>query len=262
MSTRKKRQIAQRLVSAYMIVMLLGSGCSSRYGKVMKSSHDIVEISQAHSEFSALANKSDLPIMYVSEGKVGVSKVEAALEGAETGDLQARAKLNKQVADFGASRMEVEAKANKNLSQANALREKYSKEYSKAMAQISAREAELSALSERKDIIITSLTKDGDSTYNDIVDNGREKFDSETARIVQGKEIYNAIEVESNAKILEMTEASKATRERAAATVSELDAKAIAIQLETQARADELKEQIKSTEIGRASCRERVFVGV
>ncbi|GAH83033.1 unnamed protein product, partial [marine sediment metagenome] len=46
-----------------------------------------------------------------------------------------------------------------------------------------------------------------------------------------------------------MTEASKATRERAAATILELEAKAHAVELETLARADELKEQIKSAAI-------------
>jgi hypothetical protein len=57
-----------------------------------------------------------------------------------------------------------------------------------------------------------------------------------------------------------MTAASKATRERAAATVSELEAKARAVQLETQARVDELNEQIKSTAIRTNSEADRLDV--
>jgi hypothetical protein len=245
----KKRWAAQCLLGTYLIIMLVFSGCADRYGRVIKPIHKRVEISRTHSEFSALANRSDLPMMYVSEGKIGISKVEAALETADAGDLQARAELNRQLADFSARRMEVEAQANKNLSEAQALREKYDTEYNKAIAQIEAREAELDALIEQKDTIVASLIKEGDSKRDDIIANGREKFESETARIEQLKEIHNAIEVESNAKILEMTEASKATRERAAAAVSELESKARSVQLEMQARVDELDEQIKSTTI-------------
>jgi hypothetical protein len=247
----KKGRIARRLVrvSTFLILMLLVSGCAGRYGRVMEPTNDRVEISKTHSKFSALANRSDLPFMYVSEGKIGVSKVEAALEEADAVDLQARAELNKKLADFSARRMEVKAQVNKNLSDADALHKKYNKEYSKAIAQITAREAELDALIELKNTIVVSLTKEGGSKADDIIADTREKFESETARIEQLKEIHNAIKVESNAKILEMTEASKATRERAAATVSELEAKTAAVQQETQARVDELNEQIKSVAI-------------
>jgi len=246
----EKRWIARRSVSTYLILMLLVSGCADRYGQVLKPITDERgEISKTHSEFSDMANRSDLPVMYVSEGKIGVFKVEAALETADADDLQARAELNKQLADFNASRMEVEARANMNLSEADALRNKYNKEYSKGMAQITAREAELDALIERKDTIIELLTQEGDSKRNDIIDDAREKFESETARIEQLKEIHDVIEVESNAKILEMTEASKATRERSAATVLELESNADSLQQETQARLDELDEQVKSVTI-------------
>jgi hypothetical protein len=176
--------------------------------------------------------------MYVSEGKIGVSKVEAVLETADTVDVQARAEFSKQIADFDARRKEVEAQVDKSLSEADTLREKYNTEYSKAMTQIAAREAKLEALSEQQDTIIASLTKEDNSKPNDIIANAQEKFTSETARIEQLKEIRKAIGIESNAKIIEMTEASKATRERAAAIVLELEAEALAVQQETQARAD------------------------
>ncbi len=257
----KKRRIARRLVrvSTYLILILLVSGCS-RYGRVLEPAKDRVEISKTHSKFSVLANRSDLPFMYVSEGKIGISKVEAALEAADATDLQARAELNKKLADFSARRMEVKAQVNKNLSEADALRKKYNKEYSKAMAQIAAREAELDALIERKGTIVASSIKEGDSKRNDIIADAREKFERETALIEQSKEIHNAIEVESNAKILEMTEASKATRERASATVLELEAKARAVQQETQARIDELDEQLKSVTIQTKSEADRLNV--
>jgi hypothetical protein len=229
--------------------MLLVSGCADRYGQVLKPQKGHAEISKTHSEFSDMANSSDLPVMYVSEGKIGVSKVEAALEAADAADLQARAKLNKQLADFSARRSEVQAQVNINLSEADALREKYDKEYTKAIAQITARETELGALIERKDTIVALLVKDGESKYKDMITDACEKLESEKARIEQLKEIHSAIGVESKAKILEMTEASKATRERAAATVSELQAQARAAQLETQARVDELEEQVKSVAI-------------
>jgi len=251
MRNKKKRWVVRRLVrvSTYLILMLFISGCGGMYGRVLEPTKDRVEISKTHSELSNLANRSDLPLEYVSEGKIGISKVEAALEAADAVDLQARAKLNKQLADFSARRVEVEAQVNKNLSEADALHKKYDKEYSKAMAQIAAREAELGALIERKETIIASLIKEGDSNRDDIVADAREKFERETARIEQLKEIYKAIEVESNAKIFEMTEISKATRERADATVSELEAQARAVQLETKARVDELEEQIKSVTV-------------
>jgi len=160
MVDRKKRRIGQRLVSTYLIVMLLVSGCGNRYGQVLKPTSKRAEISKTHSEFSTLANRSDLPMMYVSEGKIGVSKVEAVLETADAADLQARAELNKQLADFSALRTEVEAQVNINLSEADALHKKYNKEFSKAMAQITAREAELDALIERKDTIVESLIQE------------------------------------------------------------------------------------------------------
>jgi len=244
----KKRRIAPRLVIAYLIVILLVSGCGDKYGRVLETTKHPV-ISKTHSYLSDLANRSDLPVMYVSEGKIGVLKVKTALETADTDDLQARAELDKQLADFDTRRMEVKAQANIDLSEAEALREKYNQEYSKAMAQIEARETELNALIKRKDTIIESLTKEGNSKRNDIIDKAREKFESETARIEQLKEIHSAIKVEGEAKILEMTEASKATRERAAATILELEAKADAVKMETQARVDELNEQIDSAEI-------------
>ena len=246
---KKKGLISGRSVGAYLIVMLLIAGCANRYGRVVDPGSDRVEIKETHSEFSILANDSDLPMMYVSEGKIGVSKVEANLEEADAFDLQARAELDKQFADFNARRTEVKAHVNKSLSEADALHEKYNKEYSKAMAQISAREAEVEALIERKGTIVAALSKEGDSKRNDIVAEGREKFQRETARVEQLKEIHDAIEIESNAKIFEMTEASKATRERAEAMVLDLEAEAAAVQLETQARVDELDEQLKSTAI-------------
>jgi len=249
MMNRKKRQIVRHFVNAYLVVVLLVSGCADRYGRFLKPTNNRDEISRTHWEFSVLANSTDMPMQYVSEGKIGVSNVEAALEAADAGDLQARAELDKQLADFNARRKEAEARANKNLSEADALRKKYNKEYSKAMAQIAAREAELEALIERKETIVASLITESDSKRNDIIANAREKFESETAHIEQLKEIHNVIEVENKTEILEMTEASKATRERAAATVLELEAKARAVQLETPARVDELNEQIKSATI-------------
>ena len=245
----KKRWIALCLMGTCLVIIFFASGCADKYGQFIKPANKRTEISKAHSEFSTLANNSDLPVMYVSEGKIGVSKVEAVLEVADAVDLQAHAELNKQLADFSASSVEVEALVNKNISEADALGEKYNNEYSKAMAQITAREVELDALLKRKEIILVSLAKEGDSQRNDIIDDAREKFENKTARIEQLKEIHNAIEVESSAKILEMTEASKATRERAAATISELEAKAHAVELETQAHVDELSEKIKSTAI-------------
>ncbi len=259
MISNRKMRIARPLVSTYMIIMLLTSGCANKYGKVLDVPKDRVEISKTHSEFSALANSSDLPSAYVSEGKIGVSRVESALEEADAVDIQARAELNKKLADFNARRTEVKAQVNGNLSEATAFREKYNKEYSKAMAQITAREAELSAFIEQKDTIVVSLQKEGESKHNDIVADSREKFDSETARIEQLKQIYNAIEAESNANILEMTEASKATRERADATVLELEAEASSVELETTARLDELSEQIESTEIQTRSEADRLI---
>ncbi|MHC4359259.1 MAG: coiled-coil domain-containing protein [Planctomycetota bacterium] len=256
----EKRWIVQYLISAFLILMLFVSGCANNYGHILTPTGERGEISKAHSEFSNLANRSDLPGKYVSEGKIGVSKVEAVMETADAADLRARAELDKQLADFNARRREVEAQVNMNLSEADALSGKYKKEYSKATAQIEAREAELDALIERKDTIIASLTKEGDSKRNDIVDNACEKFESEMARVEQLKEIYNAIKVESDAKILEMTAASKATRERAAATVSELEAKAQAVQLEMQAHVDELNAQMKSTTIRTNSEADRLDV--
>jgi len=76
--------------------MLLISGCAnSKYGQILKPSKERYEITNTHSEFSDLANNSDLPVRYISEGKIGVSKVEAALETADATDLQARAKFSK-----------------------------------------------------------------------------------------------------------------------------------------------------------------------
>ncbi len=103
----RKRLIGRRFVSTYLIVMFLVSGCTDRYGRVVKPSDDRLEIKETHSEFYTLANDSDLPMMYVSEGKIGVSKVEADLEEADAFDLQARAELDKQLADFNACRTEV-----------------------------------------------------------------------------------------------------------------------------------------------------------
>ncbi|MBW7990888.1 MAG: hypothetical protein FVQ84_12850, partial [Planctomycetes bacterium] len=250
MTKRKKRLIARQLVNTYLILMLLISGCAdSKYGQILKPKKERAEITNTHSEFSTLANSSDLPIKYISEGKIGVSNVETALEIADFGDLQARAEFSKQSADYNASRTELEAQINKNLSEADALRKQYSKEYSKAMAQITARVAELDALEGLKDANVASLIKEGDSKRYDLIANTREKFESEKARIEQLKAIHDAIEVESNAKILEMTEASKATRVRANATVIDLEAEARSVQLETQARVDELGEQVRSITI-------------
>lgn len=256
----RKRQIVRRLVSTYLIMMLLLSGCANRYGRVLRPTEERIEISNTHSEFAMLANTSDLPAQYVSEGKVGISRVEAALEKADYSDTQARAELSRQLADYNARRTEMEAKVNRDLSEVTALRVKFNKEYGKAMAEISAREAELNALIDQKDTIITSMTKEGDSKRNDIVSKAHEKFQRETARIEQLKQIHNAIEVESNAKILEMTEASKATRERASATVAELEAQAGSVRLETQAGADELEEEIKSVAVQSESESERLSV--
>ncbi|MBC8470654.1 MAG: hypothetical protein H8D56_14375 [Planctomycetes bacterium] len=250
MSKRQKRLVARQLVNAYLILMLLISGCAdSKYGQILKPAKERFEITSAHSEFSDLANSSDLPVMYISEGKIGVSKVEAALETADTGDLQARAEFSKQSADYSARRTELEAQINKNLAEADALRKQYSKEYSKAMAQITARVAELDALEGLKDANVASLIKEGDSKRYDLIADTREKFESEKARIEQLKVIHDAIEAESNAKILEMTEAAKATRERANATVEDLEAESVSVQLETQARVDELEEQIRSVTV-------------
>ncbi|MHC4728076.1 MAG: hypothetical protein ACYS17_12705, partial [Planctomycetota bacterium] len=222
MTNRKKKFFVRRLVCTYLILMLLVSGCADRYGRVLKPTNERVEISRTHTEFSDLANSENLPIKYISEGKIGVSQVEAALESADTADVQARAKFSKQSADFSASRTELEAQINQNLSEAEALRKRYSKEYSKAMAQITARETGLDALIGLKDANVASLIKEGDSKRYDIIATAREKFDSEQARIEQLKAIRNAIEIESSAMILEMTEAAKATRERATATVIDL----------------------------------------
>jgi hypothetical protein len=174
MTNRKKRLVVRQLVNTYLILMLLISGCAdSKYGQIVKSAKERVEITNAHSEFSDLANSSDLPVMYISEGKIGVSKVEAALETADAADLQARAEFSKKSADFSARRTELEAQINKNLSEADALRKQYSKEYSKAMAQITAREAELDALTGLKDANVASLIKEGDSKRYDLIAEAR-----------------------------------------------------------------------------------------
>lgn len=248
-STRKRCWGAWELTCLSLVYVMLISGCSGKYNQVLKTGNDRVEISRTHSEFSKLASTSKLPLSYVSEGKVGVSKVEAALETADATDMQAQAEMNRQSADLSARRTEVEAQINQRRAEADAFRQKYNREYSKALAQIKAREAELAALTEHKDIIVAALLKEGNSQESTIVANGREKYESEKARIAQIREIHNAIEVESNARILEMSEASKATRQRAAAVVSELETQANSVRKETQARVSELDEQIKSTEV-------------
>ncbi|MBW8014554.1 MAG: hypothetical protein FVQ82_00045 [Planctomycetes bacterium] len=249
MSYGKTECIARQVAVICMVVMLLVSGCADRYGRVLKPETDRVVISDAHSEFSILANDSDLPVRYVSEGKIGVSKVEAALEKADSVELQARAELKKKLADINARRSETRAQVNKDISEAEALRQKYHKEFAKATADIEARDSELQALIGRKETIISSLVKEGESKNSDIISEARSAYDLETARITQLKEINKIIEVESNATMLEMTQAAKATRERADATVTELEAQAGAVQLVTEARVDELKELIKSTGI-------------
>ncbi len=253
MTRNQTRRIVRNLVCVHLMITMLISGCSSRYGRVTKPAREREEITRTHSEFSSMADRSDLPMEYVSEGKIGVSKVEAALEAADAGDLQARAELNRQLAGFSAHRKEVEAGINKTISETEALRKKYKREFSKAMAQVAAREKELEALASQKEAIIASLTKEGESRYNDIVSNAREKFENENARIEQARQIRAALEAESKARIQEMTEASKATRQRAAATVSELEAKALSIQRDTAARAEELSEQIRSAQINTQS---------
>ena len=79
----KKRLTAPHWISTYLILILLISGCNDKYGRIIEPVNDRFEITEAHSELSDLANDSDLPMMYVSEGKIGVSKVEATLEEAD-----------------------------------------------------------------------------------------------------------------------------------------------------------------------------------
>lgn len=256
---RKGRKIRHAVCTCLTLVLTV-SGCADQYAPVVMLDEGRSSIAATHSEFSEMAKSSDLPAQYVSEGKIGVAKVEATLETADAVDLNAQAELNKKLADFSARRKEIEAKASRELSEADALRQKYNKEYSKALAQISAREAELEALISRKDTIVSSLAKEGNSKCNDIIANGQEKFESEKARIEQIKEVYNAIEAESNAKILEMVEASKATRERASATVQELESQAASAKMSTAARVSELGEQIKSSEIQTNAEAERLKV--
>jgi hypothetical protein len=232
-------------VCLLLILLTLVSGCSNSYGPVTQAKKRS-EIKEIHSEFSSMASSADLPMQYVNEGKIGVSRVEAVLEAADAGDMQARAALDKQRAATSAHRKEIEARVSKALSEAEALRKKYNREFTKAMAQVSAREAELNALIEQKDAVLSSLSREGESRYNEIVSPAKEQFDLETAHIAQAQEIRAALETESNAKILEMTEAAKSTRERAAATVAELNTRAQSIRQQTAARVDELNEQIKS----------------
>lgn len=259
-SSRNRFRGAWKVTCLCMAYSVFVSGCASKYDRVMTTPNDRVEISRTHSEFSKMANTSNLPMSYVSEGKIGVSKVEAALETADAKDLQAQAEMNRHSADLGARRTEVEAQINQRRAEADAFRQKYNREYSKALAQIKAREAELSALIERKDVIVSAIQKEGSSQESMIVANGREKFDSETARIAQIRGIHNAIEVESNARILEMMESSKATRERAAAMVAELETQADSTRQEMLATVAELEEQIKSTEVQTRSEAERLRV--
>ncbi|KKK99777.1 hypothetical protein LCGC14_2629330, partial [marine sediment metagenome] len=84
MFNSKKRWVVRRFVgvSAYLSVILLVSGCADRYDRVMAPTKKHTEISKTHSNFSTLANRSNLPFVYVNEGKIGISKVEAALEAA------------------------------------------------------------------------------------------------------------------------------------------------------------------------------------
>jgi hypothetical protein len=199
-------------------------------------------------------------VQYVNEGKIGVSKVEATLDIANTDDMQARAQMSKQVADLNARRTELNAEASKNLALADAFRQKHLKEYTKAVAQIKARETELETMAGNKDTIIASLKQEAMTAHDDIISNGSEKLQSEQARIEQIRQIHDAIEIEGEAKILEMVEASKATRERASAMSSELLARAEALAKSTQARVDELTEQIKSTEIQTESEANRIKV--
>lgn len=254
------RHFAKQAVCLYLVFTLLLSGCSGRYGRILTPVENRSEVSKVHNEFSKLASRSDLPIMYVSEGKKGVSRVEAALEAADSHDIQARANLNREYADLNARRLEIQAKTNNDLFHAQSLREKYTKEHGKAMAEINSRESELTALIGRKDTIINSLGKEGSSKCKDIIATAREKLASELAKVEQGTEIYAAIEIEGNATIMGMQEASRATRERASATVMELNAQAVAVKLETPALASELQEQIKSTKIQTASESERLRV--
>lgn len=257
----RHRAFIRQVVCAYLVgLMICMQGCGGQYGDVPKAKSDHSEISKTHSEFSKLASGSNLPTQYVNEGKIGVSKVEATLDIANTDDMQARAQMNKQVADLNARRIEVNAEASKNLSLADAFRQKHLKEYTKAMAQIKARETELETMATNKDTIIASLKQEAMTAHDDIISNGSEKLQSEQARIEQISQIHDAIQVEGEAKILEMVEASRATRERAAAMAAELRAKAEAVSKSTQARVDELNEQIKSTEIRTESEANRIKV--
>ncbi len=228
------------------LVVILVSGCHNNYGPVTRGADERTEIRDAHFEFSSMANKSNLPTEYVSEGKIGISKVEAALEAADTGDMQARAEMNKQVAGNNANRKEVEAFVSKTLSEAESLRKRYNREFSKAIAQITARETELNALVEQKDAILVSLDKEGQSKYNDMVAARRESTTSKWRRSNRPKRSVMRWKQRAMPTILEMTEAAKATRDRAAATVSALDARALATQKETAARVDELTQQKES----------------
>lgn len=240
---------AKKLVSASLVMMLLVSGCADKFSQVQGLSKQHTKISQTHVEFSDLADNSDLPVKYISEGKVGLSKIEATFNTADALDVQAKAELNKQMADFGARRSEIQADVNCDMSEASVLREKYNSDYTKTLAQIEAREKELAALVEQKEAIIVSLTKERDTKRSDMITKAREEIDREKARIEQFKEVYKAIETEGNAKIIEMVEASRATRERAGATVKALQTEASSVKQDTQAKVDEINEHIKSVNI-------------
>ena len=114
-NTQGKRFIRKLLCAYLAIVIICLPGCSSDYSQVLdQDDHEV--ISKTQSQFSKMANHSDLPVMYINEGKVGVSRVQATMEIANSDDMHARAKMDQQLADFNARRIEVNAEVNKALS--------------------------------------------------------------------------------------------------------------------------------------------------
>lgn len=194
--------------------------------------------------FTDKAGKNDLPQKYLSEARIGMTKVDVTLSGARGTELERDATYRRRNAQLRNKRTETAVREEMSMALIQELRQQQEARRMELAGHLSSRERQTEALDERNERFAEAWAKEQRTIQHEVTSQAEKEFDEAKARTEQLRVIRAATEGEALAAIGQMRSSSRATRARADATIAQLRQESLSVSDKTAARMAELTSKL------------------
>jgi hypothetical protein len=192
------------------------------------------------------ARQYRMPDQYLSEARVGLAEIEAALAAAKASEVEHEAVMRERLSFISAHRQSATAREKSRLAEAEKVQDQYASKQSELWTTIAARERNLNSSVEEHQAQIEAYRKEREMAHAGMVSRAWQEYTKAQAQVEEMQAIRRATASDGEATLAEMRETLKATQSRGSATVQRLRSDAEAVRKQSLALAEELHAQIGS----------------